>query len=149
VNFTLNPFFDALELRWKSSLTIEPSIDPKQTVAELKLDTRGIRDAQSQAPMLWKFLCGMVEQQAGHDTRDVEAYPHLMMICAILTYTRAPRRSTWLQGVLGNYLYSMGVKRRCISILGVTLSYKVLSNFMADIEEKVKVCQIKVSIVAP
>lgn len=125
------------------------SFNPKQTVADLKLNT-AIQDLQSQAPMLWRFLCGMVEQRASHDVRTIDS-PHLMMICAILTYTRAPRKSTWLQGILSVYLYSMGVKRRCISLLngfGVTLSYKVLNNFMKDIEEKAKVRQMKVSIVA-
>ena len=115
--------------------------NPEQTVAELKLDT-AIQDLRSQVPVLWGFLCGMVEQRAGHDVRTVDGSPHIMMICAILTYTRAPRKSTWLQGILSIYLYSMGVKRRCISLLngfGVTLSYKVLNNFMADIERKAKV----------
>jgi hypothetical protein len=49
--------------------------------------------------MLWRFLRGIVEQRAGHDIRDVEACPRLMMICAILTYTRTPRKSSWLQGI--------------------------------------------------
>ena len=83
------------------------TFDPKQTVADLKLDT-AVQDVQSQAPLLWRFLCGMVEQRAGNDVRDVETCPHLIMICAILTYTRAPRKSTWLQGILSIYLYSMG-----------------------------------------
>jgi hypothetical protein len=123
------------------------AFNPKQTVADLKLD-RVVQEVASQAPELWRFLCGMVEQRASHDIRKLDASPHLLMICAILTYTRAPRKSTWLQGVLSVYLYSMGVKRRCISLLngfGVTVSYKVLNNFMVDIEEKAKVCHIKKS----
>ena len=67
--------------------------NPEQTVADLKLNT-AIHDVQSQAPMLWRLLCGMVEQRASHDVRTVDSAP-LMMICAVLTYTRAPRKSTF------------------------------------------------------
>lgn len=46
--------------------------NPKQNVADLKLDTV-VQDLQNKVSVLWRLLCGTVEQRAGHDVRTVDS----------------------------------------------------------------------------
>lgn len=120
------------------------SFRAEQPVEELQLE-RLVEDIQSQAPILWQFLVGLVEQRNYREARDIsDSHSMILMICGILAHARAPRKSTWFQALLGIHLYSMGVKRRCISVLanlGVTLSYDRINRLRAELEEHGRVSE--------
>jgi hypothetical protein len=128
------------------------SFRAEQPIEDLQLEQL-TQDIQSQAPILWKFLIGLIEQRSHRETRDIsDSYDKILMICGILAHARAPRMSTWFQALLGVHLYSMGLKRRCISVLaslGVTLSYDRINKIRSELEEHGNVCKGMIPCLAP
>ena len=94
------------------------------------------------APYLWDFLHGLVHQRNYLPIRDIDFSTRLVSICAILCFTRAPRKGSFLPSALGLYFHSMGVKRRVITLLhrlGITVSYKVVRSLYSTL---VPHCQV-------
>ena len=98
---------------------------------------------QQAAPCLWGFLLGLVNQRNSQEVRSTNFSSRLLAICAMLCFARAPRKGSLLQAVLGIYFYSMGVKRRVISLLyglGVSVSYRELRGYFNDLQP---ICSVR------
>ncbi|KAJ5143808.1 uncharacterized protein N7515_002595 [Penicillium bovifimosum] len=101
--------------------------DPEHVDVVPALATR----AQSKAPELWSLLVGIMTPPRGsRDTATV--YPgSILMICSMLAFAFAPRKSNNFPTLLGLYLHANGVKRRVISLLsglGIITAYKTIMD---------------------
>jgi len=97
---------------------------------------------QEAAPELWTLMSKLLAAKKDSG-RDPSCYnSRLVMIIAIMAYTRTPILCNHLQSLLGIYLHSTGVKRRVLSVLnglGITTSYSTIQVQRENLAEVGKV----------
>jgi hypothetical protein len=100
-----------------------------------------IQQLERQAPCLLALLDAlMIPRRVRQDQKEREPLSgRVALVTAILCFCRGRSASNNLQRTLGIYLYSMGVKRRVISVLhglGVCESYRTINRENHAIAER-------------
>jgi hypothetical protein len=115
--------------------------DSNMPVDQINLDSIA-QQVQEAVPELWALLSKLVTAKKDSGRNPSADNSPLVMIIAIMTYTRAPILCNRLQSLLGVYLHSAGVKRRVLSVLnglGITTSYTTTQAHREKLAEVGKV----------
>jgi len=117
--------------------------DSEKDVIDLDIPALAERVSKA-APELWALLSSLMESPYTSSQRDTltACKGSMVMICSILTHSRAPRKSNNLPMLLGLHLHSMGVKRRTINLLaglGIISSYHTINDRRGELAEIGKV----------